>query len=139
MPEIKTVIGFDFGSRYIGVAVGQTSPSLAQPLTSLTVKHGEFPWREIQQLLEIWSPDALVVGIPLNMDGSEQSITYKARDFLLELKERFQLPVFSVDERLTTVEARSRLFAVGGYKALKKKSIDSIAAQLIVEMWLENQ
>lgn len=139
MPEIKTVIGFDFGSKYIGVAVGQTSPSLAQPLTSLTVKNGEFPWREIEQLLEIWSPDALVVGIPLNMDGSEQSITYKARDFLLELKERFQLPVFPVDERLTTVEARSRLFAVGGYKALKKKSIDSIAAQLIVEMWLENQ
>ena len=73
------------------------------------------------------------------MDGSEQPITHSARDFLIELKNRFQLPVFSVDERLTTVEARSRLFAVGGYKALKKKSIDSLAAQLIVEMWLENR
>lgn len=139
MPEIKTVIGFDFGSKYIGVAVGQTSLSLAQPLTSLTVKNGELPWKEIEQLLEIWSPDALVVGIPLNMDGTKQSITYLAQDFLMQLKNRFQLPVFPVDERLTTVEARSRLFAVGGYKALKKKSIDSIAAQLIVEMWLENQ
>lgn len=139
MPEIKTVIGFDFGSKYIGVAVGQISPSLAQPLTSLTVKNGGFPWGEIKQLLEIWAPDALIVGIPLNMDGTEQPITYLARDFLIQLKDRFQLPVFPVDERLTTVEARSRLFAVGGYKALKKKSIDSIAAQLIVEMWLENQ
>ena len=139
MPEIKTVIGFDFGSKYIGVAVGQMSPSLAQPLTSLTVKNGELPWKEIEQLLEIWAPDALVVGIPLNMDGTEQPITHLARDFLMQLKNRFQLPVFPVDERLTTVEARSRLFAVGGYKALKKKSIDSIAAQLIVEMWLENQ
>jgi putative transcription antitermination factor YqgF len=59
--------------------------------------------------------------------------------FLMELKNRFQLPVFPIDERLTTVEARSRLFALGGYKALKKKSIDSIAAQLIVEIWLENR
>lgn len=139
MPEIKTVIGFDFGSKYIGVAVGQMSPSLAQPLTSLTVKNGELPWTDIEQLLEIWAPDALVVGIPLNMDGTEQPITHLAYDFLIELENRFQLPVFPVDERLTTVEARSRLFAVGGYKALKKKSIDSIAAQLIVEMWLENQ
>jgi putative pre-16S rRNA nuclease len=139
MPEIKTIIGFDFGSRYIGVAVGQTSPSLAQPLTSLTVKNGELPWKEIDQLLQIWSPEILVVGIPLNMDGSEQAMTHLAHDFLLELKKRFQLPVFPIDERLTTVEARARLFAVGGYKALKKKSIDSVAAQLIVEMWLENR
>jgi putative holliday junction resolvase len=139
MPEIKTVVGFDFGSKYIGVAVGQTSPCLAQPLTSLTVKKGDLPWQQIEHLIQIWSPDALVVGIPLNMDGSEQPITNLAREFLMELKNRFQLPVFPVDERLTTVEARSRLFAVGGYKALKKKSIDSIAAQLIVEMWLENR
>ena len=139
MPEIKTVLGFDFGSKFIGVALGQTSPTLAQPLTSLSVKKGEPPWKEIAQLLQIWSPDALVVGIPLNMNGSEQAITHLARNFLIELKNRFQLPVFPIDERLTTVEARSRLFAMGGYKALKKKSIDSIAAQLIVEMWLENR
>ncbi|MFZ0220051.1 MAG: Holliday junction resolvase RuvX [Candidatus Aquirickettsiella sp.] len=139
MPEIKTVIGFDFGSKYIGVAVGQTSPSLAQPLTSLTIKNNDPPWKEIEQLLRVWSPDVLVVGIPLNMDGSEQPITHLARDFLVELNNRFQMPVFPVDERLTTVEARSRLFAAGGYKALKKKSIDSVAAQLIVEIWLENR
>lgn len=139
MPEIKTVIGFDFGSKYIGVAVGHTSPSVAQPLTSLTVKNGELPWKEIAQLLQVWSPNVLVVGIPLNMDGSEQPITHLAHSFLMELKKRFQLPVFPIDERLTTVEARARLFAVGGYKALKKKSIDSVAAQLIVEMWLENR
>lgn len=139
MPEIKTVLGFDFGSKFIGVALGQTSPTLAQPLTSLSVKKGEPPWKEIAQLLQIWSPNALVVGIPLNMNGSEQAITHLARNFLIELKNRFQLPVFPIDERLTTVEARSRLFAMGGYKALKKKSIDSIAAQLIVEMWLENR
>ncbi len=139
MPEIKTVLGFDFGSKYIGVALGQTLPSIAQPLTSLTVKNAEPPWKEIAALLNIWSPDALVVGIPLNMDGSEQAITHLARTFLTDLKRHFHLPTFAVDERLTTVEARARLFAVGGYKALKKKSIDSVAAQLIVEIWLENR
>ncbi|MFM2322758.1 MAG: putative holliday junction resolvase [Pseudomonadota bacterium] len=139
MPEIKTVLGFDFGSKYIGVALGQTLPSIAQPLTSLTVKNAEPPWKEIAALLNIWSPDALVVGIPLNMDGSEQAITHLARAFLTDLKRHFHLPTFAVDERLTTVEARARLFAVGGYKALKKKSIDSVAAQLIVEIWLENR
>jgi putative Holliday junction resolvase len=73
------------------------------------------------------------------MDGSEQAITHLARAFLTDLKRHFHLPTFAVDERLTTVEARARLFAVGGYKALKKKSIDSVAAQLIVEIWLENR
>ena len=139
MPETKTVIGFDFGLKYIGVAIGQTSPSLAHPLTNLSVKKGNLPWEEIAQLLKMWSPDVIVVGVPFNMDGTEQPITREARNFLMELKNRFEIPVFPVDERLTTVEARSRLFALGGYKALKKKSIDSIAAQLIVEIWLENQ
>ncbi|MEN9471549.1 MAG: putative holliday junction resolvase [Pseudomonadota bacterium] len=139
MPEIKTILGFDFGSKYIGVALGHTSPAIAQPLTSLTVRNGEAPWKEIAALLKIWSPDALVVGIPLNMDGSEQAITHLARAFLANLKLRFHLPSFAVDERLTTVEARARLFAAGGYKALKKKSVDSVAAQLIVEIWLENR
>lgn len=139
MPEIKTVLGFDFGSKYIGIALGQTSPLIAQPLTSLNAKNGEPPWEEIAKLLKIWSPDALVVGIPLNMNGTEQPITQLARVFLTELEKRFHLPVFAIDERLTTVEARARLFAAGGYKALKKKSIDSVAAQLIVEIWLENR
>ena len=138
MPDIKTVLGFDYGSRYIGVAVGHTSPAMAQPLTSLTAQKGEPPWKEIDALLKTWSPNALIVGIPLNMDGSEQAITHSARFFLENLQQRFHLPVFAVDERLTTVEARARLFSSGGYKALHKKAIDSVAAQLIIETWLES-
>ncbi|MES2997927.1 MAG: Holliday junction resolvase RuvX [Pseudomonadota bacterium] len=138
MPDIKTILGFDFGSKYIGVAVGSTSPTMAQPLTSLTSSKGDPPWKEISLLLKTWSPDALIVGIPLNMDGTEQAITQSARYFLESLKRRFHLPVFSVDERLTTVEARARLFSTGGYKALHKKAIDSVSAQLIVEIWLDS-
>ncbi|MES2141349.1 MAG: Holliday junction resolvase RuvX [Pseudomonadota bacterium] len=138
MPDIKTVLGFDFGSKYFGVAVGYTSPKMAQPLMGLTMQDGKPPWKEIAALLKMWSPDALIVGIPLNMDGTEQPITQSARSFLESLKQRFQLPVFAVDERLTTVEARSRLFESGGYKALSKQAIDSVSAQIIVETWLES-
>ena len=138
MRDIKTVLGFDFGSKYIGVAVGHTLPAMAQPLTSLMAQKGELPWKEIDALLETWSPDALIVGIPLNMDGTEQAITHSARFFLENLQQRFHLPVFAVDERLTTVEARARLFSSGGYKALHKKAINSVSAQLIVETWLES-
>jgi putative holliday junction resolvase len=136
MPDIKTVLGFDFGSKYIGVAIGFTSPTMAQPLTHLTMQTGAPPWQEITALLNTWSPDALIVGIPLNMDGTEQPITKSALVFLENLQQRFHLPVFAVDERLTTVEARARLFSSGGYKSLHKKAIDSVAAQLIVETWL---
>lgn len=135
---IKTVLGFDFGTKYIGVAVGHTSPVMAQPLTSLIAQKGEPPWKEIDTLIKTWSPDALIVGVPLNMDGSEQRMTQFARFFSENLKQRSHLPVFTVDERLTTVEARARLFSSGGYKALQKKAIDSVSAQLIVEMWLES-
>jgi len=135
---IKTVLGFDFGTKYIGVAVGYTSPLMAQPLTSLIAQKGEPPWKEIDALIKTWSPDALIVGMPLNMDGSEQPMTQSARLFSENLKQRFHLPIFTVDERLTTIEARARLFSSGGYKALQKKAIDSVSAQLIVEMWLES-
>lgn len=135
---IKTVLGFDFGTKYIGVAVGYTSPVIAQPLTSLLAQKQEQLWEKIAGLIKTWSPDALIIGIPLNMDGSEQPITQAARFFSETLKQRFKLPVFNVDERLTTVEARARLFSSGGYKALKKKAVDSVSAQLIVEIWLEN-
>ncbi|BBB14824.1 putative holliday junction resolvase [Candidatus Rickettsiella viridis] len=135
---IKTVLGFDFGTKYIGVAVGYTSPLMAQPLTSLIAQKGEPPWKEIDTLIKTWSPDALIVGMPLNMDGSEQPMTQSAGLFSENLKQRFHLPIFAVDERLTTIEARARLFSSGGYKALQKKAIDSVSAQLIVEMWLES-
>ena len=138
MPKIKTVLGFDFGVKYIGIAVGYTMPALAQPLTSVQAMIGEPNWQEIISLVALWSPDALIVGIPLNMDGTEQWVSRAARRFADHLTQRFNLPVFRVDERLTTVEARARLFAMGGHKALRKRAVDSVAAQLIIETWLDS-
>jgi putative Holliday junction resolvase len=69
------------------------------------------------------------------MDGTEQLLTQKARQFADELKNRFNITVYGVDERLTTRDARDQMFTKGGYKALQNGQIDSVAAQLILETW----
>lgn len=135
MPE-GLILAFDFGLKHIGVATGQTITRTADALTSISAKQGIPDWNEVTQLIKNWKPSLLVVGIPLNMDGTEQPITHSARKFLIELKQRYHLPVESIDERLSTVEARSRLFEQGGYKALTKKAIDATSAKLILEQWL---
>lgn len=137
-PTEQTLLGFDFGLKHIGVAVGQTLTGTARALTSLTARNGVPDWQEIARLIATWHPDAIVIGIPLNMDGSEQPLTHAARRFSDELQQRFLLPVHPMDERLSSVEARAYLFEQGGYKALKKSAIDSLAAQLILESWLKS-
>lgn len=136
MPNDQTLLGFDFGLKHIGIAVGQTLTHTAQPLTSLKAEKGIPNWDEIKTLIANWRPQALVVGIPLNMDGTEQPLTHAAERFAEALEKNFALPVHRVDERLSSVEARAHLFEHGGYKALQKKAIDSMAAKLILETWL---
>lgn len=131
----KNVLGFDFGLKHIGIAVGQTNTKTAHALTSLKAKQGIPNWDEIKDLIKTWEIHLLIVGMPLNMDGTKQPLTYVTENFVTELQQHYQLPVELVDERLTSVEARSRLFAEGGFKALKKQNIDSLAAQLIIETW----
>lgn len=135
IPEI--LLGFDFGMKRIGVAVGQTVTKNATPITVVQAKAGIPDWRELEKLIKKWQPDAFVVGIPYNMDNTEQPLTQAARQFAVSLSERFQIPFFEMDERLTSVEVRGRVFEEGGYKALKNTAIDSLAAQLILENWLQ--
>ncbi len=129
------VLGFDFGTKRIGVAVGQLITETARPLTMLAAKNGVPQWDQIEKLIKTWRPDAIIVGIPLNMDGTEQAVTKKARAFASSLAERYKIPVHGIDERLTTRDARDQVFKKGGYKALQDRQIDSIAAQLILETW----
>ncbi len=129
------LLGFDFGMKRIGIAVGQTITKTARPLVTLKAKDGIPQWEELDKLVKTWRPDALIVGIPLNMDGTEQNVTLSAKKFADSLKERYNLPVFGVDERLTTRDAREQMFSKGGYKALKNGQVDSVAAQLILETW----
>lgn len=136
-PEI--LLGFDFGTKKIGVAVGQTITRSARPLDIIKASNGVPQWEAMDKLIKTWQPDALIVGIPLNMDGTEQPITQVAKRFEDSLRERYQLPVFGIDERLTTREARNYLFDEGGYKALQAGQVDSVAAQLILQNWLNSQ
>lgn len=130
-------LGFDFGFKRIGMAVGQTLTKSASPLPTLDAKLGVPNWSLIEALLKEWKPLALVVGLPTTIDDNMLYTTSASRGFARQLRKRFALPVHLVDERLTTVEARSYLFAKGGYRKIKNSEIDSIAACIILEQWLQ--
>jgi putative Holliday junction resolvase len=123
MPERGTVLAFDFGLKRIGVAVGETELGTVHPLPAIS----SFP--QVEKLVAQWQPAALVVGLPTSAQGEPHRMTRQAEDFARRLERRFKLPVARVDERFTSVEAEHRL------RGLKKKPIDSVAAQLILEQY----
>ncbi len=133
-----TVMGFDYGTHSIGVAIGQDLTCSAQPLPAIRAERGTPDWNAVDRTVKEWKPNRFVVGLPLNMDGTNQKITLLAADFAEELQKRYGIPCDMHDERLTTTAAREYLFANGGYKALKKDKIDSISAVLITESYLES-
>ena len=135
----KTVLGFDFGMKRIGVAVGQTITRTASPLTVLAAKQGEPNWVEVDKIIKTWRPTALIVGRPLKMDGTTQSVTNAVDHFTQLLETRYALPVYQIDERLSSKAARTDIFDAGGYRALQKNSVDSRAAQIILQDWLNSQ
>lgn len=135
----QTILAFDFGTSSIGCAVGQSITGTAQGLPAFKAQDGIPNWEQIGKVIAEWQPDLLVVGLPLNMDGTEQPLTQRAKKFANRLNGRFRLPVELQDERLTTVSARSEIFERGGYRALKKGKVDSISACLILESWFEAQ
>lgn len=134
----KIILGFDFGIKKIGVAIGQMITHSANPLSILKAINGVPEWSLIQKLIQEWGVDALVVGLPLNMDGTEQPISARARVFARELEKKYSLPVYLVDERLTTVAAKSEMHAhLKG--AARFEKADSISAKLIVESWMNEK
>ncbi len=136
MPD-EVYIGFDFGYKRIGMAVGQKITCKASPLATINANKGIPNWQTIEKTLKEWRPQALIVGIPTCIDGSKQYTTKPAQEFAKQLHNKFSLPVHLVDERLSTVEARERLFAAGGYRKIQKSAVDSIAACVILEQWLQ--
>lgn len=133
----RTMMAFDFGTLSIGVAIGQEVTCTARPLTAFKAREGVPEWRLVEKLLQEWQPDVIVVGLPLNMDGTEQPLTQQARKFANRLHGRFGFEVVLHDERLSTVEARAGLFERGGYRALNKGRIDAGSAVVILESWFE--
>ena len=129
--EPRTLIAFDFGKKRIGTAIGQTVTRTATPLETVPVRRAKPDWNAIDRLIDAWKPDALVVGLPLNMDGTEQWITAHARRFANRLHGRSGLPVHLADERLSTREAWTRLIESGE----RRDGPDPVAAQIILEGW----
>ncbi|GGO68632.1 Holliday junction resolvase RuvX [Bowmanella pacifica] len=135
----RTLLGFDFGTKSIGVAAGQEITGTAAPLAALKAVDGIPDWSKVEALFAEWQPHLVVVGLPLNMDGTDQQVTHGARKFANRLNARFKVRVETCDERLTTADARARLFELGGYKKLDKQKVDSVAACLILESWMAEQ
>lgn len=130
------VMCFDYGLRRIGIATGQRITRTATPLTSIPATDGVPDWERLGQLIAEWQPSQLVVGLPLNMDGSESDMSVRARKFANRLHGRFGLPIGHVDERLSTRETR----IATGYRGLagdQAGQLDAAAAALILERWLQ--
>ncbi|MEP4888574.1 MAG: Holliday junction resolvase RuvX [Aliiglaciecola sp.] len=132
----KTLLGFDFGTKSIGVAIGQEITGTASPLEAIQARDGIPDWDLVKNVYEQWQPHLVVVGLPLNMDGSKQEMTFKAQKFANRLHAKFKVPVQTLDERLTTVDAKARLFEMGGFKKLSKGKVDSASACLILESFM---
>lgn len=132
-----TLLAFDFGTKSIGVAIGQRITGTARPLSALKAQDGTPDWKLIEKLLKEWQPESVIVGLPLNMDGTEQPLTARARNFANKVHGRFGIQVTLHDERLSTVEARAGLFERGGFRALDKGSVDSASAVIILESYFE--
>lgn len=134
---IKTLLAFDYGTKNIGVASGQTITRSATSLAPLKAKDGIPDWSHIEKVLGEWKPDLVLVGLPLNMDATESELSTRARKFGNRLHGRFGVKVEMVDERLTSFDAKAEVAERGGSRDYKNNPVDSIAARLILESWLE--
>ena len=141
MPEAgnRGVMAFDFGTRRIGVASGQEMLGIGKPLTMLPARDGVPVWEQIGRLLKEWQPDRVLVGLPLNMDDTENDMCARARKFGKRLHGRFHVEVEMVDERLTSFEAKGDVMASGGSRDFGRDGVDDRAAVLILETWFHQQ
>lgn len=131
-------MAFDYGLRQIGVAMGNVVLGTTQSLQVLAARDGIPDWRVIEALVKEWQPDLILVGEPLNMDGTESELSVRANKFARRLHGRLALPVKMVDERLSSFEAKQLSRERGHRGDYKKVPIDSLAAELILQTWLSS-
>ena len=124
------VISFDFGTKKIGVAVGQTETKTSSPLQIVFSKNNSVNWDEIESIVNEWKPNLILVGKPLNMDGSDSDMMEKVDIFYKKLEKISKIPCEYVDERLTSFEARQNL------SEIKTDLVDAHAAKILIDQWL---
>jgi putative Holliday junction resolvase len=137
--KITNVLGFDYGKKRIGLATGQTITHTATPCKTLNQVDGNPDWPAIAAEIRQWQPQALIVGMPYYTDGSENTMTAAVKQFCYELEKRFKLPVFEVNETLSSAQAEEILkenIKIGKHN---KHEIDKMAAAVIVQRWLDQQ
>ena len=138
-PRTGTVLAFDFGAKRIGVAVGDAMLRTAHPLAGVAAAGDAQRLAAVARLVDEWQPNALVVGVPRGTDGAAHEMTRRAERFARQLESRFGLAVERVDERYSSVEAESRLREAAGARraarAARERTLDSYAAQLILEQY----
>ena len=133
-----TVLAFDFGEKFTGVAVGECSVGVAHPLGLITARRSAARMDEAAGLVAEWKPGALVVGLPLSMDGSEHELTRRCRRFARQLEARFKLPVRLVDERLSSASADEALRATGRGGRKHKLHTHQVSAQIILQSYFDD-
>ena len=128
------ILAFDFGTQFIGVAVGQTVTKTSSPLIVLNVaREGKEIWKTISRLIDEWKPDQLLVGMPLNMDGTPSEMMKKVDSFFKKLQKISSIPCELVDERLTSFEAKQLMHVDS-----KDDRIDDLAAKIFLDNWIEH-
>ncbi len=132
-----TFLAFDFGTKRIGVAVGNSISDTAQPLVTLHGEQNDQRFASVAALIREWQPAALVVGLPSNDDGTPHEMTRLCRRFAQRLKGRFDLPVILVDERYTSTAASSQLSEAGIHGIKQKALLDQVAAQQILQAYFD--
>jgi putative Holliday junction resolvase len=134
---VRRFLGIDYGEKRIGLAVSDPTNTFAQPLTVLENKSQSFVFGEIQKLIEEKSITQVIAGLPKNMDGTLGEKAEEVLSFVKKLKEKIEIPVITWDERLSTVQAHKSLYESGMSLAKRKKKIDKIAAQFILQNYLD--
>ena len=135
-----TLLAFDFGHRRIGIAIGQTLTGTASALAVVSVA-SEPDWHAITNIVKEWKPAGMVVGLPLDAEGGETNMSRDARSFGRQLEDRYNTPIFFEDERLTSFSAEQRFVdarARGGMRRKDAALKDAMAAQIILENWLQS-
>ena len=131
------IIGFDFGQKRIGIAVGNNISKTAQALITIDSSSNNQKFEVIQKIIEEWQPISIVVGVPFNVDGSEHKVTNLSRKFAKQLEQKYSLPTHLIDERYTSIEANHEIKDKKIDLKKKKLLIDQIAAKIILQSYLD--
>lgn len=133
------IVAFDFGLKHIGMAIGQEITNTAQTFYSLKAESGEPNWDELDIIVRDWQPKLFVVGNPINMDGSDSDMKEKSDKFSNLIRQRYNIPVELMDERLSTREARERMKSDSGHFVDASADTHQISAQIILESWFREK